>query len=188
MGHFSASADLQNLKRPVNPCPITPPPPVPRLLFCKIKKPSEVFEISCPTNTLLPCSNHIGHGRRASMRKDSINTAVNAVSFVVFSILLSTGMVLAFRLPPGSGHGRRGGNGAAEIFGLGRHDWGDVHRNLAIFFVLLVAAHLYLHWPWLVETFWGRTRTASRSKRSITVGILAFAALMIIAPWLAVEN
>jgi hypothetical protein len=35
------------------------------------------------------------------------------------------------------------------LMSMGRHDWGDVHFVIAGLFLILVAAHLLLHWTWI---------------------------------------
>lgn len=69
---------------------------------------------------------------------------LNALLWLVFCGMAGTGLLLAFRLPPGS----RGGAGLTAM-GWGRHDWGDVHTWLSYGFLVLIAAHLTLHWRWL---------------------------------------
>ncbi len=54
------------------------------------------------------------------------------------------GLLLAFRMPPGS----RGGHGI-EALGMTRHEWGDIHTWLGYAFIVLVLAHLVVHWRWL---------------------------------------
>jgi len=66
--------------------------------------------------------------------------------------MAGTGLLLAFRLPPGS----RGGRGLSA-WGLARHEWGDWHTWLCYAFLALILAHLALHWRW----FW---QVAARRK------------------------
>ena len=42
-----------------------------------------------------------------------------------------------------------GVNQVKQLFGLGRHDWGDVHSILALLFVFLILVHITLHWIWI---------------------------------------
>ncbi|MBN2131332.1 MAG: DUF4405 domain-containing protein [Sedimentisphaerales bacterium] len=89
------------------------------------------------------------------MRRTTLNFIVDAVGFVDLLLLAATGVILRWVLPPGSGgHGQafRGGRGGAHIrtlWGLGRHDWGDVHFVLSLLFVFLILVHLILHWTWI---------------------------------------
>ena len=62
--------------------------------------------------------------------KLSRNTALrlnNILLYLGFSFLLGTGLLLVFRLPPGS----RGGHGLTML-GLSRHEWGDLHYWVAL--------------------------------------------------------
>ncbi|MEX0844285.1 MAG: DUF4405 domain-containing protein, partial [Balneolaceae bacterium] len=44
-------------------------------------------------------------------------------------------------LPPGSG--------SANIWGLTRHEWGDIHFWIAVIFAVTITVHLILHLPWI---------------------------------------
>jgi len=94
------------------------------------------------------------------MRRTTLNFTVDLISFVDLLLLGTTGAILRWVLPPGSGGGHgpgqgggfRGGRGPVEIkdlLGLGRHDWGDMHFVLALLFVCLILVHLCLHWAWI---------------------------------------
>lgn len=77
---------------------------------------------------------------------------LNALLWLVFCAMAGTGLLLAFRLPPGS----RGGRGLSA-WGMSRHEWGDWHTWLSYAFLALILVHLVLHWRW----FW---QVASRKK------------------------
>jgi hypothetical protein len=88
----------------------------------------------------------------------TLNFIVDLVGFVNLLLLAATGSVMKWVLPPGSGggqgHGFRGGRGVSpaeveQLFGLGRHDWGDIHFLLALLFVFLILVHIVLHWTWI---------------------------------------
>jgi hypothetical protein len=97
------------------------------------------------------------------MRRATLNFIVDLIGFVNLLLLVATGSVMKWVLPPGSGggsgghgYGFRGGRGLGpgadrvrQLLGLGRHDWGDVHFILASLFVLLIGVHLVLHWAWI---------------------------------------
>ena len=96
------------------------------------------------------------------MRKNTVNYIVDAVALLVMWVMVFTGLVIRFILPPGSGgHGEGAGR---TLWGLGRHDWGDLHYWLALALGGLMIAHLALHWRWVWET----TRTLVR--RNCVVG------------------
>lgn len=76
--------------------------------------------------------------------KTQINRILNLLLWLTLCGLTGTGLLLAFRLPPGS----RGGAGL-QALGLGRHQWGDLHTWTSYAFLALFVAHLALHWQWL---------------------------------------
>ena len=65
--------------------------------------------------------------------------------WLLFCLLSGTGLLLAYRLPPGS----RGGRGLSAL-GWTRHEWGDLHYWISLAFLLLIVIHMALHWRW----FW----------------------------------
>ncbi len=69
---------------------------------------------------------------------------LNLGLWLTFCAMTGTGLLLAFRLPPGS----RGGQGLFAL-GMNRHDWGDIHTWLSYGFMALVILHLAVHWRWL---------------------------------------
>ena len=89
------------------------------------------------------------------MKRTTLNFIVDTIAFVDLLLLAATGAILKWVLPPGSGgHGRgfsagRGGAHIKTLWGLGRHDWGDVHFVLSALFVFLMLVHLILHWTWI---------------------------------------
>jgi hypothetical protein len=95
------------------------------------------------------------------MKRTTLNFVVDLIAFANLLLLATTGTILKWVLPPGSGgggggrgYGFRGGRGAGtgqvqQLLGLGRHDWGDIHFVLALLFVLVVLLHLVLHWTWI---------------------------------------
>ena len=94
------------------------------------------------------------------MKRTTLNLVVDAISFLDLLLLATTGAIMRWVLPPGSGggqgHGFRGGRGPAvetqdfaSLFGLGRHDWGNIHFTLALLFVSLILLHILLHWTWI---------------------------------------
>lgn len=77
------------------------------------------------------------------MRRHRINYIVDGVFFLLFIVLGLTGILLEYVLPPGSGQGR------SRVWGLTRHDWGDVHFWVAVAAGAALLIHLALHWAWV---------------------------------------
>ncbi len=110
--------------------------------------------------------------------KTTLSRILNLALWLVGSVLASTGLILAFRLPPGS----RGGQGLS-LLGWGRHDWGDLHTWLSYAAIALVAAHLVIHsrWLWVVAC----QRRWPRLAAGLALGLALPAAALL---WPAVKN
>lgn len=111
-------------------------------------------------------------GWRTSVRK-TLPRVLNGLLWLVFCSMAGTGLLLAFRLPPGS----RGGQGLSAL-GLSKHEWGDLHTWLSYAFLVLTITHLALHWRW----FW---QVAAKKKRwplilGFGVGLALLAALALL--------
>lgn len=93
---------------------------------------------------------------------------LNALLWLVFCAMAGTGLLLAYRLPPGS----RGGAGLTAL-GLSRHEWGDIHMWLSFAFIGLILVHLALHWRWLWQV------AAKKRRWPLLVGLGLGAALLL---------
>ena len=106
-----------------------------------------------------------------------LNRIVDFLLWIALCLMLATGFILRYRLPPGS----RGGRGLT-IWDWSRHDWGDLHTWLAYAVFALVAVHLILHWKWLMSCAWPRV------KWPVLAGLLAGILLALSAWILPVER
>lgn len=127
------------------------------------------------------------------MKRPQLNFVIDAAAFIAFLALLSTGLVLRYRLPPGSGRlEAQGGGPEAEgrlialVWGWTRHDWGDVHFWVALTLVAVLALHLFLHWRWIVCMVRGTESDASGWRFGVglasLVALVGLAAAPTIAP------
>jgi len=99
------------------------------------------------------------------MTRNKWNVIVDVLAFVAMVGLASTGLMLAYRLPPG--YHQKG------ILGMGRHGWGDIHLYFAFALMGLSILHLVLHWGWML-----------RSIGKIALIVLAVAAVAAtVSPW-----
>lgn len=77
--------------------------------------------------------------------KLSRNTALrinNILLYLGFSFLAGSGLLLVFRLPCGK---------TANLLGLSRHEWGDLHFYIALGVLALMLVHLVLNRAWLTK-------------------------------------
>ena len=93
-------------------------------------------------------------GRFSDMKRNTFNFWIDLASFLVFLVLILTGLLIYYVLPP---CGNCDGSGCAEptaptLWRLGRHDFGRIHFYLALAAVALVVLHVCLHWCWVCTT------------------------------------
>lgn len=72
--------------------------------------------------------------------------ASNFILYISFCVMVGTGFIISYRIPPGS----RGGSGIS-VLGWGRHDWGDFHFWVSWVFISFIVLHLFFHWKWLLK-------------------------------------
>lgn len=112
------------------------------------------------------------------MSRQVVNAVVDAVAFAAFVLLTATGVLMRYVLPPGSGH-------FSTLWGMDRHDWGQIHFWIAAALMGALGAHIFLHWRWIVCTIRGRPREGSGLRVALAiVGMLALVSLAG-APFLA---
>ena len=105
------------------------------------------------------------------MRRPTLNFLVDAAAFVGFVFLVSTGVLMRYVLPPGSGK-------RTLVWGLDRHDWGALHFWIAAAFLAVLAFHVVLHAKWILSVLRGRPRQGSGARVALgLVGLLAVLAL-----------
>jgi hypothetical protein len=102
------------------------------------------------------------------MSKSATNFWIDAVAFVAFVLLGTTGAITRYILPAGTGHFR-------SLWGMDRHDWGGIHFWIAVVFLIALTVHLFLHWNWIACTIKGSSRTGSGLRVA-----LAFIAMFVI--------
>jgi fucose 4-O-acetylase-like acetyltransferase len=108
------------------------------------------------------------------IRKPALNFIIDSVSFFAFVLLITTGVLMRYLLPPGSGR-------ISSIWGLNRHDWGDIHFWIAVVFLSIMALHLVLHWDWVVCRIKGRQCEDSQARFRVMLAVLAILALLALA-------
>jgi hypothetical protein len=106
------------------------------------------------------------------MNRKAINFTVDAVAFGCFVLLTTTGVLMRYVLPPGSG-------GFSSVWGLDRHDWGALHFWIAAILFGVSAVHVFLHWRWIVSIMRGTPREGSGLR--VAVGVLGLAAVVALA-------
>ena len=105
------------------------------------------------------------------MNQFTITKLLDFFSFVALMLMLSTGVFLKVTLPP-----RSGGD---EVWGLSRHEWGDIHFSLSVIFLLFMSAHLVAHAKFIKSVIIGKAPTEKYYR--IVAGIIGVIALIALA-------
>ncbi|MGE0266985.1 MAG: DUF4405 domain-containing protein [Candidatus Omnitrophota bacterium] len=126
------------------------------------------------------------------MKRSLMNLGVDILSLVTFCLMISTGVILKYILPPGSGRteillgGGRGQRAIDLFISLARHQWGEIHFFISIGFLVLLLIHLIMHWSWIVCMLWGTPHAPHNFLRRVGVAGIIFIILAVLAfPWIA---
>ncbi len=106
------------------------------------------------------------------MKRVNLNFIVDVLAFAGFVVLTTTGVLMRYILPPGSGH-------YSTIWGLDRHEWGGIHFWVSVLFFSILTFHLMLHWRWIASVVIGRPREGSGFRAGL--GIVGLATVVALA-------
>ena len=76
-----------------------------------------------------------------TIRKHTQNVWIDTISLICMVVLTVTGILLKYKIPPGSHK--------VSLWGFSRHEWGDFHFWVAVVLVITITLHLLLHIPWI---------------------------------------
>jgi len=108
------------------------------------------------------------------MNRTLINIIIDLIATLLFLGMIATGYLLRFPLPPGS-------NKSYVLWGLSRHQWGDIHFWISLGLLLVMLVHLALHWNWIVTVIGKRCGLVKSKQPSLLrCGIGTIAGLAII--------
>lgn len=111
------------------------------------------------------------------MKKSGLNFMIDVAAFAAFVFMAATGVLLVYMLPPGSGRW-------VSVWGLTRHQWGDVHLWLAIIFLCVVSLHLVLHGRWIITMLRGGAHAAPGWRPLLGLVSLVLILLLAAAPFI----
>ena len=89
------------------------------------------------------------------MKRSTLNFIIDLAAFIDLLAMVFTGIIMKYILPPGTGgRGRQFSGGAGreqikDLWSMTRHEWGSIHFYLALLFIVLITAHILLHWNWV---------------------------------------
>jgi hypothetical protein len=115
----------------------------------------------------------------AGLKRTDLNFMIDSIAFVILAFMTTTGLLMRYALPPGLCYKKH------TIWGLQRHDWGEVHFWLAVAFFSLMAVHLFLHWRWIVSVATGNPRQGSGLRAVMGVFGLVMVVVLAVSPFLS---
>lgn len=124
------------------------------------------------------------------MTRNLLNFLIDGLTAIVMLGMISTGLLVRFVLPPGTG-------GRMSVWGWGRHDWGEFHFWLAVSLGVMLVLHVTLHWSWVCGTVHrmvtrGPARTARTRpwQRHVAGGAFLAAIVLLVGGfvWVAAQN
>lgn len=107
------------------------------------------------------------------MRKPAVNFLVDSLAFTSFIFLVSTGILMYWILPAGEGY--------LSVWGMNRHDWGEIHFWIAVSFLALIGTHLILHWSWITSMVAGKSKLLTKSKQRILMAVISILIILFLA-------
>ncbi len=106
------------------------------------------------------------------MNRVSVNFIIDAIALISFVFLTVTGVLMHYILPPGSGS-------YMSLWGLNRHDWGQLHFWVSAVLFAALSVHLVLHWRWIICVIKGKK--TDKSGVRLGLGLLGFLVLIAFA-------
>jgi mono/diheme cytochrome c family protein len=116
------------------------------------------------------------------MKRVLDNLIVDAIAAILMVAVVATGYILRFPLPPGT-------NKSLSLWGLTRHQWGQIHFWFSLALLVLIVVHVCLHWQWIAVSvkrrFWGTVTPPKSSLGSGRFTILLLAVALALFGWAA---
>lgn len=115
------------------------------------------------------------------MKRSNLILVIDALAFISFLFLTSTGILLHYLLPPGSGKW-------SDIWDLNRHEWGEIHFWISVVFFSVLSLHLILHWRVIVNLIKGRHTKEPKFRLALGLVGLIVVILLSVAPLVSPTN
>ena len=101
------------------------------------------------------------------MKRATLISLIDVLAFIAFLFLTTSGILLRYMLPPGSGRW-------SDVWGMTRHQWGELHFWISVFFFAVLAFHLLQHWRFVFGLFRGHLQECMRLRVALgLVGLIA---------------
>lgn len=109
------------------------------------------------------------------MKRSLINLTVDMLAAVSLLLMVVTGYILRFPLPPTT-------NRNYELWGMSRHEWGTIHAWAGAGLIGVLLVHLILHWDWIFTMIRRRfTNTQATPKQRQRIGLIVVVVFIVTA-------
>jgi hypothetical protein len=145
-----------------------------RIIFSGLVPPDGIIIVLTQSTSLAwqPSLEAGGGGR--PMKRLLDNLLIDLIAAALIIGMLSTGYILRFPLPPGS-------NKTLTLWGLTRHQWGDIHIWIGLGLLGVILLHVCLHWQWIAISVKRRlSRRKAVSGSALVSGLTTFFVLVTI--------
>ncbi|MEQ8854811.1 DUF4405 domain-containing protein [Gimesia sp.] len=115
------------------------------------------------------------------MKRILDNLRVDLMTAALLIVMIATGYILRFPLPPGT-------NKSLSLWGLSRHQWGTIHFWASLGLLAFVVVHVCLHWQWIVISVKRRvgiTASSTSPVRDGLITVLALSTILVLFGWAA---
>ena len=112
------------------------------------------------------------------MKRSSFIKLIDITAFIGFIFVVSTGVLLRYVLPTQSGR-------TVEILGMNRHEWGDIHFQITVAFLIVLSIHLILHWKFFLRMFQEGFKSSGTYRFALGVVALIAVLALALAPFIA---
>jgi hypothetical protein len=114
------------------------------------------------------------------MSRTILNFFIDILAGFLFLGMMATGYILRFPLPPGT-------NKLYTLWGLGRHQWGEIHFWISLGLLFVIFTHVAMHWSWIVSVVHKRFRGKVATEGSVAKsGGIVFVCIVVIFTLFAV--
>ncbi len=104
------------------------------------------------------------------MKQSQLIKIIDLFSLLSLALMVSTGILLQFTLPARSGQ--------STVWGMTRHEWGDIHLYFSIAFLIMMSLHFLTHIKYIKQVILGNAQTEYNYR--IVVGLIGLIALVLV--------
>ena len=116
--------------------------------------------------------------------KSYLNLIIDITLLLLLAAISGISFLMKFIMPSGHAIRDKGAQAyASQVWGMGRHDWGDIHWILGLLFLLFLVLHILLHWGMILSIF-NRMIPNKTGRVIVYAAIIIIISILLIGPFL----